>query len=105
VRPGLVAIDQPIGNDDFDLAEGRVGCLGNRFAPHETAARLPGAAVTPAGRRPGWFQLRSGKAVLRDPQRQSALLQHRGAVGRLRDRAHSGRQRDSQHGERDENFD
>ena len=70
--------------------------------------RVPACTASPS-RRPGaghgGFELRRGEPVLRDPQRERALLQQRGAVGRLRDRAHPGGQRDREDGERDEDFD
>ena len=49
--------------------------------------------------------LRRRKAVLRDPQRERALLEERRAVARLRDRTHPGGERDRDDRERDEDLD
>jgi hypothetical protein len=46
-----------------------------------------------------------GEPVLRDPERQRALLQERRAIRRLRDCAHPRRQRDGENRQRDEDLD
>ena len=69
------------------------------------APRLHCVAVAEPERGPGRGELRRGEAVLRDPQRERALLQQRRAVGGLRDRAHARGQRDREDRERDEDLD
>ena len=72
------------------------------------AKRAPAShrlSVARADRGPVARDLRRRKAVLRDPERQRALLEERRAVARLRDRTHSRGERDRDDGERDEDLD
>jgi len=62
-------------------------------------------ALVRAERRPRHGDLSGREAILRDPQRERALLEERRAVGGLRDRTHAGCERDRQDRERDENLD
>ena len=85
-------------NDGFGVAV-------TLLAPREACARLLRLALARAERRPRRGDLRRREAVLRDPQRERALLQERRAVGSLRDRAHAGGERDREDRERDEDLD
>ena len=96
-----------VGDGDLDLAKRRIRRARDRLAPDESARPPASASPSRASRAPGQRrrQLRRGEAVLRDPQRQRALLEQRRAVGRLRERAHAGRQRDRDDRQRDQDFD
>jgi len=90
---------------DVDSAESRVRCSGHLLAPEEGGSGLLGAAVPHPKRGPGIGELREGEPILRDPQRERALLEQRRAVARLRDAAHARRERHREDCQRDQDFD